>query len=151
MADSLLKARIFEDMKSAMRAKDRARLSTVRLMLAAVKQQEVDHRIELDDSAIIAILDKMTKQRKDSITQYEAADRHDLAAIEQQELDLLLTYLPEQMSDADINALLCEAMTATAATSMCDMGKVMAFIKPKAQGRADMGKLSGLVRAKLSS
>jgi uncharacterized protein YqeY len=134
-----------------MRAKDRARLSTVRLMLASIKQQEVDLRIELDDAAIIAILDKMTKQRKDSITQYEAADRNDLAAIEQQELDLLLTYLPEQMSDADMDALLLEAITATAATSMRDMGKVMAFIKPKAQGRADMGKLSGLVKAKLLS
>jgi uncharacterized protein YqeY len=151
MANSLLRARIIEDMKSAMRAKDRARLSTVRLMLASIKQQEVDLRIELDDAAIIAILDKMTKQRKDSITQYEAADRNDLAAIEQQELDLLLTYLPEQMSDADMDALLLEAITATAATSMRDMGKVMAFIKPKAQGRADMGKLSGLVKAKLLS
>lgn len=151
MADSLLKARIIEDMKSAMRAKDRTRLSTVRLMLAAIKQQEVDLRTTLDDAAIIAILDKMTKQRKDSITQYENAGRDDLAAIEQQELDLLRTYLPAPMSEAELEALLQEAITTTAATSMRDMGKVMGFIKPKAQGRADMGKLSGLVRAKLSS
>lgn len=151
MADSLLKARIIEDMKSAMRAKDRTRLSTVRLMLAAIKQQEVDLRTELDDATIIAILDKMTKQRKDSITQYENAGRDDLAAIEQQELNLLRTYLPEQMSEAELDALLQEAIATTAATSMRDMGKVMGFIKPKAQGRADMGKLSGLVKAKLSS
>ena len=151
MADSLLKARIIEDMKSAMRAKDRTRLSTIRLMLAAIKQQEVDLRIELDDSAIIVILNKMTKQRKDSITQYENAGRDDLAAIERQELDLLRTYLPTQLSDVELEALLLEAIAATTATSMRDMGKVMAFIKSKAEGRADMGKLSGLVRAKLSS
>jgi len=149
MADSLLKARIFADMKSAMRAKDRARLSTVRLMLAAIKQQEVDLRIELDDKTIIVILDKMSKQRKDSITQYESAGRDDLAAIEKQELDLIRTYLPKQMSAAEVEALLSEAMAETAATSMRDMGKVMAFIKPKAQGKTDMGKLSSLVKAKL--
>jgi uncharacterized protein YqeY len=151
MADSLLKQRIVEDMKSAMRAKDRARLSTIRLMLAAVKQYEVDNREDISDAGIVVLLDKMSKQRKDSITQYTAAGRDDLATIEQQELALLRTYLPEQMSDTDVEALLAEAMMATAATGMKDMGKVMAFIKPKAQGRTDMGKLSGLVKVKLLS
>ena len=151
MADSLLKQRIVEDMKSAMRAKDRARLSTIRLMLAAIKQYEVDNRKDISDAGIVILLDKMSKQRKDSITQYTAAGRDDLATIEQQELELLRTYLPEQMSDTEVDALLKEAIVATAATGMKDMGKVMAFIKPKAQGRADMGQLSGLVKAKLLS
>ena len=151
MADSLLKARIFEDMKSAMRAKDRARLSTIRLMLAEIKQQEVDLRIELDDAAIIVILDKMSKQGRDSVSQYAAAGRDDLAAMEQRELELLQTYLPEQMSAAEVEALLIEAIATTTATSMRDMGKVMAFLKPKVQGRTDMTKLSGLVKTKLLS
>lgn len=150
MADSPLKHRIVEDMKSAMRAKDKKRLQTVRLMLAAIKQQEVDTRENVDDTAITILLDKMCKQRKDSITQYEAAGRDDLAIIEQQELKLIKTYLPEQLSDDEIDALLTSAINETGASTMKDMGKVMAFIKPKAQGRADMGKLSGLIKAKLS-
>ena len=150
MSDSALKQRIVEDMKSAMRAKDKERLQTVRLMLAAIKQQEVDTRKDIDDTGITALLDKMCKQRRDSITQYEAANRDDLATIERKELELIQTYLPEPLSEADIDALLIEAINETAATSMKDMGKVMAFIKPKAQGRADMGKISGLIRAKLS-
>ena len=150
MSDSALKQRIIEDMKSAMRAKDKERLQTVRLMLAAIKQQEVDTRKDIDDTGITALLDKMCKQRRDSITQYEAANRDDLATIERKELELIQTYLPEPLSEADIDTLLIEAINETAATSMKDMGKVMAFIKPKAQGRADMGKISGLIRAKLS-
>ena len=150
MADSALKKRIVEDMKSAMRAKDKERLQTVRLMLAAIKQQEVDTRKDVDDTGITALLDKMCKQRRDSITQYEAAGRDDLATIEQKELKLIKTYLPEPLNDTDIDALLTEAINETAATSMKDMGKVMAFIKPKAQGRVDMGKISGLIKAKLS-
>ncbi len=150
MADSQLKQRLVEDMKSAMKAKEKERLMTVRLILAAIKQQEVDTRKDLSDKDIIALLDKMCKQRKDSITQYTAADRNDLAVVEQQELDLIQTYLPEQMTDAEVDALLTEALAETKASSMKDMGKVMAFVKPKAQGRTDMGKLSGLVKAKLA-
>ena len=150
MADSQLKQRLVADMKTAMKAKEKERLMTVRLILAAIKQQEVDTRKELDDKDVIVLLDKMCKQRKDSITQYTAANRDDLAEIEKQELALIQTYLPEQMSDAEVDALLTQAMAETGATSMKDMGKVMAFIKPKAQGRTDMGKLSGLVKAKLS-
>lgn len=150
MTDSLLKQRIVEDMKSAMREKAKERLSTIRLILAAVKQQEVDTRTDLEDSDIIVLLDKMSKQRKDSISQYDAAGRDDLSAIEKNELELIKTYLPEQMSDEEISELIAEAIDATGASSMKDMGKVMAHIKPKAQGRADMGKLSGLIKGKLS-
>lgn len=150
MADLSLKQRIIDDMKSAMRAKDKERLSTVRLILAAIKQQEVDTREDVDDAKILILLDKMSKQRRDSIAQYEAAGRDDLAVIEQRELALIQTYLPTQLTDDEITALITEAISETAASSMKDMGKVMAFIKPKAQGRADMGKLSGLIKAKLS-
>jgi len=149
MADSTLKQRIVEDMKSAMRAKDKERLATVRSILAVIKQQEVDTRKDVDDKDIIVLLDKMCKQRKDSIEQYTAAQRDDLVAIEQKELAIIQTYLPEQMSDADIEALIAEAISETGASSMKDMGKVMAFIKPKAQGRADMGQLSGKVKEAL--
>lgn len=150
MADSSLKQRVVEDMKSAMRAKDRERLSTVRLILAAIKQQEVDTRKDVSNDEILVILDKMSKQRRDSIQQYDAAGRDDLSVIEQQELILIQTYLPAQLTDAEVDALLTEAISTTAASSMKDMGKVMALIKSKAQGRADMGKLSGLIKAKLS-
>ena len=149
MADSALKQRIVEDMKSAMRAKDKERLATVRSILAVIKQQEVDTRKDVDDKDIIALLDKMCKQRKDSIEQYTAAQRDDLVAIEQKELEIIQTYLPEQMSDAEIDALIAEAISETGADSMKDMGKVMAFIRPKAQGRADMGQLSGKVKETL--
>lgn len=151
MAEALLKKRIFEDMKSAMRARDKARLSTIRMILATIKQQEVDTREDVSGSDVIVLLDKMSKQRKDSIRQYEAASREDLAEIERQELDLLQTYLPQPLTEAEIAVLLEEAMTATEASSMREMGKVMAYIKPKVQGRTDMGKLSGLVKAKLMS
>jgi len=150
MADSPLKQRIVEDMKSAMRAKDKERLQTVRLVLAAIKQQEVDTRKDIDDTEITTLLDKMCKQRKDSISQYEAAERNDLAVIEQKELQLIQAYLPEQLSDAEVDTLIAEAVNETAASSMKDMGKVMAFIKSKAQGQVDMGKVSGLIKAKLS-
>ena len=150
MADSSLKQRIVEDMKSAMRAKDRERLSTVRLILAAIKQQEVDTREDVSDDEVLLLLDKMSKQRRDSIRQYDAAGRDDLATIERQELVLIQTYLPTQLTDDEIDTLLTEAISETAASSMKDMGKVMALIKSKAQGRADMGKLSGLIKAKLS-
>ena len=149
MADSTLKQRIVEDMKSAMRAKDKERLATVRSILAVIKQQEVDTRKDVDDKDIIVLLDKMCKQRKDSIEQYTAAQRDDLVAIEQKELEIIQTYLPEQMSDAEIDALIAEAISETGADSMKDMGKVMAFIRPKAQGRADMGQLSGKVKETL--
>ncbi len=150
MADSTLKQRIVEDMKSAMRAKDKERLATVRSILAVIKQQEVDTRKDVDDKDIIVLLDKMCKQRKDSIEQYTAAQRDDLVAIEQKELEIIQTYLPEQMSDAEIDALIAEAISETGADSMKDMGKVMAFIRPKAQGRADMGQLSGKVKKALA-
>jgi uncharacterized protein YqeY len=151
MAEALLKKRIFEDMKSAMRARDKARLSTIRMILAAIKQQEVDTREDVSGNDVIVLLDKMSKQRKDSITQYEAASREDLAEIERRELDLLQTYLPQPLTETEIAILLEEAITATEASSMRDMGKIMAYMKPKVQGRADMGKLSGLVKAKLMS
>jgi len=151
MAEALLKKRIFEDMKSAMRARDKARLSTIRMILAAIKQQEVDTREDVSGSDVIVLLDKMSKQRKDSIRQYEAASREDLAEIERQELDLLQTYLPQPLTETEIAILLEEAITATEASSMREMGKVMAYMKSKVQGRTDMGKLSGLVKAKLMS
>lgn len=145
-----LKDRLTEDMKSAMRAKDKGRLQTVRLMLSAVKQQEVDTRLELDDAAILAILDKLVKQRRDSIQQFEAAERHDLADQEKSEMLIIQEYLPEQLSNDEIDALISEALEATGASAMSDMGKVMGMIKPKAQGRADMGKISGMIKSRLS-
>jgi uncharacterized protein YqeY len=145
-----LKQRITDDMKAAMKAKDKERLSTVRLILAAIKQQEVDKQAELDETAIIAVLDKMVKQRKDSITQYEEAGRDELAAIEKQELEIIQVYLPQPLSDEEVNALLEQAISDIGASSMQDMGKVMAQLKPQVQGRTDMGKLSGLVKSKLA-
>ncbi|MEE9303420.1 MAG: GatB/YqeY domain-containing protein [Thiotrichaceae bacterium] len=143
-----LKERIFSDMKSAMRAKDKNRLQTIRLILAAIKQREVDSREDQDDAAVSVILDKLVKQRRDSITQYDDADRTDLADQERSELVVIQEYLPEQLSDSEIDDLISAALEETGAASMKDMGKVMAFIKPKAQGRADMGKISGLIKAR---
>ncbi|MHB1232910.1 MAG: GatB/YqeY domain-containing protein [Burkholderiales bacterium] len=146
-----LKHRITEDMKQAMRDKASARLSTIRLLLAAIKQREVDERIALDDAQVLAVIEKMVKQRRESIVQFEKGGRPDLVAIEQNELALLLGYLPAQMSDVEIMPLISAALAQTGAAGPADMGKVMALLKPQLAGRADMGKVSALVRSKLSN
>ena len=148
---SELKSRILEDVKTAMRAKDKARLGTLRMVTAAIKQREVDERIELDDQNTLEVLTRLVKQRKDSIEQYESAGRDDLAAQEQSELTLIEAYMPQALSSDELGALLEEAMRETGATSMKDMGKVMAWLKPKVQGRADMGALSGAVKGRLAA
>jgi uncharacterized protein YqeY len=145
-----LKERITDDMKSAMRAGEKERLGTIRLVLAAIKQREVDERITLDDGQVLAVLEKMIKQRKESITQFENGGRSDLVAKEQAELSVLQAYLPAQMSDAEIDALIAEAVAASGATSIKDMGKVMGLVKAKAQGKADMGAVSARIKQKLS-
>ena len=145
-----LKERITEDMKTAMRAGEKDRLGTVRLILAAIKQREVDERITLDDTQVLAVLEKMVKQRKESITQFESGGRADLVAKETAELAIVQAYLPAQLSDAELDALIAEAMAATGAASIKDMGKVMGAVKGKAAGRADMGAVSARIKAKLS-
>ena len=150
MTDSALKTRITDDVKTAMRSKDKQRLGTLRLLTAAIKQIEVDKRIELDDDQIIAIIEKMLKQRKDSIEQFEKAGRNELAEIEIDEVAILKEFMPEQLSDADIDVLIDEAIAATGASAMKDMGKVMGILKPKLAGKADMGAVSGKIKAKLS-
>jgi uncharacterized protein YqeY len=145
-----LKAKITEDMKTAMRAKDSARLGAIRLLQAAIKQREVDERIELNDSDVLAAIEKMLKQRRDSISAYEGANRHDLADVEKFEVSVLQTYLPQQLTDAEVAGLLEQAITDTGAEGIKDMSKVMAAIKPLVVGRADMGKLSGLIKTRLS-
>jgi hypothetical protein len=147
---SALKKRLVEDMKSAMRAKEKDRLMTVRTILAAIKQQEVDTREDVDDTHVLAILDKQSKQRRESIAQFSKAGRDDLVAQEELELGFIQEYLPEPLSDDEVQSLIKDAIEATDAKSMKDMGKVMAHIKPKAQGRADMGKISGLIKAALN-
>ncbi len=137
-------------MKTAMRAKDSARLGAIRLLQAAIKQREVDERIELNDADVLAAIEKMLKQRRDSISAYEGANRHDLADVEKFEVSVLQTYLPQQLSDAEVAALLEQAITDTGADGIKDMSKVMAAIKPLVVGRADMGKLSGLIKTRLS-
>ena len=144
-----LKVTITEDMKNAMRAKDAQRLSAIRLLLAAMKQKEVDERIELADADIISIIDKMLKQRRDSIAQFEKGGRQDLADQEKFELGILQAYMPKGLSDAEIDAEIDAAMQATGAKAMADMGKVMAALKPKLAGRADMAKVSAQIKAKL--
>ena len=144
-----LKERITEDMKSAMRAGEKERLATIRLALAAIKQREVDERITLDDGQVLAVVEKMIKQRREAITQFQSGGRADLVAKENAEIGVLQGYLPAQMTDADIDALIAEAISATGATSIKDMGKVMGHVKPKAQGRADMGALSARIKQKL--
>jgi uncharacterized protein YqeY len=146
---SALKDQISEQMKVSMRAKDKARLGTIRLMLAALKQVEVDERIELDDARVLAVLDKMVKQRKDSITQYQTAERFDLVEKEQQEMEVIKTFLPQPLSDVEIEQIIDAALAATDATGMAAMGAVMAQIKPQLQGRADMSAVSQKVKAKL--
>jgi uncharacterized protein YqeY len=144
-----LKERITEDMKTAMRAGEKERLATIRLALAAIKQREVDERITLGDDQVLAVVEKMIKQRREAITQFESGGRADLVAKEKAEIAVLLGYLPAQMSDADLDALIAEAVAATGASSVKDIGKVMAFVKPKAQGRADMSAVSARIRQKL--
>ncbi|MHB1116720.1 GatB/YqeY domain-containing protein [Sideroxydans sp.] len=145
-----LKQQITEDMKTAMRAKETARLGAIRLLLAAMKQKEVDERVELGDADVLAIIDKMLKQRRDSITQYEAAGRQDLSDVEKFEMSVLQTYMPQQMSEAEVAAAIEQAVAASGAASVQDMGKVMAILKPQLAGRADLGKVSGQVKAALS-
>jgi len=145
-----LKDRITEDMKTAMRAGEKERLATIRLMLSAVKQREVDERITLDDSQVLAAIEKMIKQRKEAIVQFEAGGRADLVAKETAEIAILQTYLPAQMSDAEVDELIAEAIASTGAAAIKDMGKVMGAVKAKAQGRADMGAVSARIKQKLS-
>ena len=145
-----LKDRITEDMKVAMRAKDTPRLSTVRMLLAAMKQREVDERIVLDDAAVLAIVEKMIKQRRESIAQFEAASRNDLADNEKFELSVLSAYLPAQMGEAEIADAIAAAVAESGAAGAKDMGKVMALLKPRLAGKADMGKVSAQVKAKLA-
>jgi uncharacterized protein len=144
-----LKARITDDMKSAMKAGDKDRLKVVRQMLAAIKQVEIDKRIELDDAGILAVLEKMVKQRRDSVEQFERGGRDDLARIEQDEIEMIETYLPEPLGEAELEALIDAAFAATGAASMRDMGKVMAHIRSAAAGRADLGAVGARVKARL--
>ena len=144
-----LKAHITDDMKTAMRAHDKPRLGVIRLILAAIKQQEVDTRQELDDTAVLAILDKMIKQRRESIRQYSDAGRTDLADQESFEVGIIQTYMPQPLTEAELDNLIAQGIQETGATSVRDMGKVMNWLKPKAQGRTDMGKVSGLIKARL--
>ena len=150
MADTTIKARITEDMKAAMRAKQTDRLSTIRLILAEFKKIEVDERIELDEARSLAVLDKMIKQRKDSIKQYEAANRPELAAKEAAEILVIQEYMPARLSEAEIISLMTDAIAQSGANTSQDMGKVMGILKPKLQGKADMGEVSKLVKSKLS-
>ncbi len=146
---SEIKSKISADVKDAMRAREKQRLGVLRLIMSEFKKVEVDERIELDDTRVLAILDKMNKQRKDSFTQYEAAGREDLAAQEAFELDLLKTYMPEQLDEAAIAEIVSKGIEDSGASSMKDMGKLMGLIRPQLQGRADMGVVSALVKQKL--
>ncbi|MFA7400249.1 MAG: GatB/YqeY domain-containing protein [Sideroxydans sp.] len=145
-----LKTQVTEDMKTAMRAKETARLGAIRLLLAAMKQREVDERIELTDADVVSIIEKMLKQRRDSISQYKAANRQDLVDVEEFEVSILQTYMPQQLGEAEIVSAIAEAIAATGAAGPQDMGKVMGVVKAKLAGRADMGKVSGLIKAQLT-
>jgi uncharacterized protein YqeY len=145
----VLKAQIIDDMKAAMKGGEKARLGVIRLITAAIKQREVDERIELDDEQVLVVLDKMVKQRRDSIKQYTDAGREDLAAVEQAEVEIIQTYLPAALSEDEIAAIVEAAIAETGASSMADMGKVMGIVKPQVQGRGDMGAVSGIVKQKL--
>jgi uncharacterized protein YqeY len=145
-----LRDRITEEMKAAMKAGDKERLGTIRLALAAIKQREVDERITLDDAQVLAVLDKMIKQRREAIAQFQTGGRADLVAKETAEIGVLQGYLPSQMSEAEIDELIAQSIAATGAASVKDMGKVMALVKPKAQGRADLGAVSARIKQKLS-
>lgn len=145
----MLKQRIQDDMKTAMKAGDKQRLSAVRLILAAIKQREVDDRVELDDTQILAVLDKMLKQRRDSVAQYAAAGREDLAAVERFEIEVCQGYLPQPLSETEVASLIETVIAATGAAGMKDMSKVMAQLRPQIQGRADMGAVSALIKQRL--
>jgi len=147
----MLKQRVQDDMKAAMKAAEKRKLGVIRLILAAIKQREVDERIELDDSQVLAVLDKMVKQRRDSLAQYSQAGREDLAEQERYEIEICQAYLPEALSDDELARLVDEAVSAAGATSVKDMGKVMGVLKPKVQGRADMGAVSKLVKQRLGA
>jgi uncharacterized protein YqeY len=147
----MLKAQIQSDMKTAMKSGEKARLGAIRLILAAIKQREVDERIELDDGQVLVVLDKMLKQRRDSIQQYSAAGREDLADVERFEVEVIQTYLPTPLSESELTALLDAAIAESGAAAMSDMGKVMAILRPKVQGRADMAAVSGLVKGRLGA
>jgi len=146
-----LKERITEDMKTSMRSGDKERLAGIRFILAAIKQREVDERIQLDDTQVLAVLEKMIKQRRESISQFEAGGRADLVAKESAELAVLLAYLPAQLADGEVEGLIKAAIASTGATTMKDMGKVMAAVKPQVQGRTDMGALSARIKGLLST
>jgi hypothetical protein len=150
MADNTLKARITEDMKAAMRSKDAARLGVIRLILSEIKQREVDERITLDDGQVLAVLNKMIKQRRDSIEQFKTAARQDLVDKESQELEVIQAYLPAALSDAEVNQIIKDAIAATGAAGIKDMGAVMNAARPRLQGRADMGEVSKKVKALLT-
>ena len=145
-----LKQRLTDDMKAAMKSGDKASLGVIRLVNAAIKQKEVDERIELDDAAVLAVLEKMVKQRKDSISQYEAAKREDLAAVERAEMAVIETYLPARLGEAEILAAIGEAIARTGASGPADMGKLMGVLKPRLAGQADMGQVSALIKKKLA-
>jgi uncharacterized protein YqeY len=145
-----LKERITEDMKAALKAKETARLGAIRLLLAAIKQKEVDERIDLDDAGVVSVIEKMLKQRKDSIAQYEAAKRQDLVDAEKFEVEVLSAYMPQPLSADEVAAIVAQAIAESGAKAPADMGKVMALVKPKIAGRADMGEISKLVKAKLA-
>jgi uncharacterized protein YqeY len=148
---STLKPQLTSDMKSSMKSGDKHRLGVVRLILAAINQIEVDERIELDDTRILSVLDKMAKQRRESISQFGAANRDDLVAVEEAEIEIIKEYLPEALSDSEINDLVEQSIATTGAESIKDMGKLMAVLKPQLQGRADMGKVSQLIKSRLSA
>ena len=145
-----LKQQLTDDMKAAMRGGDKQRLGVIRLVLAAIKQREVDERIELDDTQTLAVLEKMLKQRRDSVSQYAAAGREDLADVERAEMVVIEAYLPAQLDSAELDALIAQAIAATGASSPRDMGKVMAAVKEQAAGRADMAQVSARIKAKLA-
>jgi uncharacterized protein YqeY len=146
-----LKDRITEDMKAAMRAKDSERLGTIRMITAAIKQREVDERITLDDAQVLSVLEKMIKMRKESVAQFQSGGREDLVARENKEIELLQTYLPAQLSESELDGLIAQSIAESGATSIKDMGKAMALLKQKAQGRADMGAVSAKLKAKLGA
>ncbi|MGE0355550.1 MAG: GatB/YqeY domain-containing protein [Burkholderiales bacterium] len=145
-----LRERVNEDVKAAMKAREAERLGTLRLLTAAIKQREVDERITLDDAGVVTVVEKMLKQRRDSVAQYEQAGRADLADAEKREMAILQAYLPQQLAEPEVAAIVAEAIAASGAASPADMGKVMAIVKPKVAGRADMGRVSALVKAKLA-
>lgn len=151
MSDCALKLTIIEAMKTAMRNKEKERLGTIRLIQAALKQKEVDERVDLTDEDVLVILDKMVKQRKESIKQYETANRPELAAVEAAEIEIIKTFLPQQLSEEEVSDIITQAIAETGAQGIQDMGKVMGIIKPKVQGRADMGAISQVIKQKLSA